>query len=148
MRRTVRAMMAMLVGTAGMLATLGVSVPAAQASVNTPVAGVSTDVGTSGGVAFAGYCNYEYVGAGVGGGGATYAINGAGTATGTNVLDTEVICTVTQNGVVHSASDGFLPGDAAVAAGTFKSDSLSTGLVCTTIEAFLRNGMFDVSRNC
>lgn len=113
----------------------------AQASVDAAgLAGFANVSKVALGVTMQGYCTYEYAAAGVGGGGATYAVNGAGAAVGTNVLATKVICSVTKDGYERRVQSAFTTGMAAAAAGTFSSTSLSAGRTCVEVQAFLSTG--------
>lgn len=129
-----------LTGLASAAAAGTMLIPTAAFAVDTAVLGLADVASTVGGVAFAGHCQYEFAAAGVGGGGATYVVEGAGSAVGTNVLDTQVICTVIKDGVSHTFASAFTPLDAAVAEGTFKSNSLTAGTTCVEVRAFLTSG--------
>lgn len=113
----------------------------AQASVDAAgLAGFANVSKVAVGVTFEGYCTYEYAAAGVGGGGATYVVNGTGAAVGTNVLATKVICSVTKDGYERKVQSAFTTGPAAVAVGSFSSASLSAGRTCVEVQAFLSTG--------
>lgn len=122
--------------TTGVVTSLASPAVAADAGV----IGVSDVIGTVGGVTFSGHCQYEYGAVGVGGGGATYAVEAAGTAVGAAVRDTKVACTVYKDAIGHGYASAFLPGFAAATAGTFNSNSLAAGLTCVQVFAFLDSG--------
>lgn len=114
--------------------------PLSAHAVDAGVLGLADVVSSNGGVTFTGHCQYEFAAAGVGGGGATYAVEGAGAAVGVNVRDTQVICTVVKDGISHVFASSFLPLDQAATAGTFSSNSLAAGTTCVEVRAFLSNG--------
>lgn len=128
-----------LLAATGTLAAVGMAAAPASAT-DTGVLGVADVVGTASGVVFTGHCQYEFAAAGVGGGGATYVVEAVGTATSAAVRDAQVICTVNKPDGSHTVASQFLPGDAAAAAGTFRSASLAAGSTCVEVKAFLSSG--------
>ena len=114
--------------------------PASANATDTGLVGTADVVQNSDGVAWAGHCAYEFVAAGVNGGGATFVVEGVGAAVGAAVRDTKIVCTVVKNGITHTFQSQFLPGAAAATAGTFTSNSLAAGTTCAQVFAFLSNG--------
>ncbi len=107
--------------------------------------GLVTDSGTlAPGIVYSGQCDYGFVAAGVNGGGATFVINGVGSAAGVDrgspVIATGVRCRLYKDAVNHYAGPTFTPGTTSQASSTFTSNSVTGGTICVLVYADLRDG--------